>query len=127
MSLILYNNDERTSVGITLPPHVTSDLSNNFEMVGSLSFLPQSKVDWLKIENWIRMRNNTLTHNQSQNIKGKTVGDYTCWCKDTVSLRVFKAKLTFSRSYDVSSTAFWNNGQWENDGSKITIAVQEVK
>ena len=75
MSLILYNDDERTSVGITLPPHVTSDLSNNFEMVGSLSFLPQSKVDWLKIENWIRMRNNALTHNQSQNIRGKTVGD----------------------------------------------------
>ena len=127
MSLILYNDDARTSVGVILPPHVTSTLTNNYEIKGQLEFLPQAKVDWLKIENWIRMRNNALTHNQSQNIRGKTVGDYTCWCKDTVSLRIFKAKLTFSRSYDVNSTAFFNNGQWENDGSKITIVVQEVK
>ena len=129
MSLILYNyynGENDNSVGVTLPPHTTSTLSNNFQMNGRLDFNTQAKINWLKIENWIRMRNNALTHNQSTNIRGKTVGDYTCWCKDPVTLRKFKAKLTFNRNYDAKSTAFWNNGTWEQDGSTISIEVQEV-
>lgn len=126
MSLILYEDDDRSVVGVTLPPHVTSSLSNNFEMNGNLEFNPQAKVDWLRIESWIRMRNSNLTHNQGQNIRGRTVGDYTCWCQDSVTKRFFRAKLDFKRNYDVKSTQFYKNGKFENDGSTISIGVQEV-
>ena len=126
MSLILYNDDNHSVVGVTLPPHTSSELGNDFEFSGSLEFNTQDKKTWLMIENWLNMRNSNLTFNKGTNIRGRTTGDYTCWCKDTVTLRYFKAIIRMKRSYSASGTAFFKNSVWENDGSTFYLEIQEV-
>jgi len=126
MSLILYNDDSHSVVGITLPPHTSSSLVDDFEYNGSLEFNTQDKMTWLKIQNWLKMRNSNLTFNKGTNIRGKTTGDYTCWCQDTVTLRYFKAIIRMKRSYSASGTAFHKNGVWEKDGSTFSLDIQEV-
>lgn len=127
MSLILYNStDDFSDEWGELPPHSSSSLSNSFEMKGTLTFTVQSIENWLKIENFIRLRNRSRVFSNGTNINGANIGDYTCPVQDKVTGKKFFAILEFSRE-NSSDTRFFNNGNWEKDGVTFTINVTEVQ
>lgn len=124
MSLILYSDDNTIFKEIQAYKDTNSSTSN--QSTYNYTFNPSFLSEVLELEEWIKFRNNNQTFNLSTNIRGKTIGDYTCKVKDTVTGRQFYARIDINTS-ESDRTRHYSGCEWQQNGRTFSLSLQEVE
>lgn len=121
--LILYGDN---NFSLQTPSFSTIESSDFFQNTTTYTFNTCDISVWRRIENFVRMRNQTGIKTEASNIAGKTIGDYTCEVLDTSTNRRFYAKIELSTSMS-KDTMFFDRLSWNNTGRTFSMNVREVE
>lgn len=109
---------------ITLPPFKSDTDNSNIQRSFNANFNPLSYADFLEIQNFLLIKNQRFTSEESTNINNRLVADHTCWVEDDYGAQ-YKALVTISSS-NSNNTRFYNCGKWNGNGRDFSLQVREV-
>lgn len=122
MAVILYDDDFITE-GLTIPPYASITKEYSVDRKFTIDIPPTNENIVKSIENYILLRNQTLTFNQQKNINGRNIGDYTCAI--SINGDEFYCLITLNTNSG-KDTRFYDNGVWQKDGATLSLSIQEV-